>query len=71
MLLKNVKVLRPKTTKIQKRNGIGYVYRVIGKSYKKKKYSVENRKLIGKMIDEEWMIPNEYFEHQVLSRCMW
>ena len=61
MLLKNVKVIRPKTTKIQKRNGIGYVYQVIGKSYKKdKKYTVENRKLIGKMIDEEWMIPNEY-----------
>ena len=54
MLLKNVKVLRPKTTKIQKRNGIGYVYQVIGKSYKKdKKYTVENRKLIGKMIDDE------------------
>lgn len=35
MLLKNVKVLRPKTTKIQKRNGIGYVYQVIGKSYKR------------------------------------
>ena len=49
MLLKNVKVIRPKTTKIQKRNGIGYVYQVIGKSYKKdKKYTVENRKLIGK-----------------------
>ena len=48
MLLKNVKVLRPKTTKIQKRNGIGYVYQVIGKSYKKdKKYTVKNRKLIG------------------------
>ena len=42
MLLKNVKVLRPKTTKIQKRNGIGYVYQVIGKSYKKDK----NRKKI-------------------------
>ena len=41
MLLKNVKVLRPKTTKIQKRNGIGYVYQVIGKSYKKdKKYGL-------------------------------
>ena len=37
MLLKNVKVIRPKTTKIQKRNGIGYVYQVIGKSYKKDK----------------------------------
>ena len=71
MLLKNVKVLRPKTTKIQKRNGIGYVYQVIGKSYKKdKKYTVENRKLIGKMIDEEWMIPNEYFEQYYLDVCV-
>ena len=63
MLLKNVKVVRPKTTKIQKRNGVGYVYQVIDKCYRKdKKYTVENRKLIGKMIDEEWMIPNEFFE---------
>ena len=63
MLLKNVKVVRPKTTKIQKRNGVGYVYQVIDKSYRKdKKYTVENRKLIGKMIDEEWMVPNEFFE---------
>lgn len=71
MLLKNVKVLRPKTIKIQKRNGIGYVYQVIGKSYKKdKKYTVENRKLIGKMIDEEWMIPNEYFEQYYPDVCV-
>lgn len=71
MLLNNVKVLRPKTTKIQKRNGIGYVYQVIGKSYKKdKKYTVENRKLIGKMIDEEWMIPNEYFEQYYPDVCV-
>ena len=71
MLLKNVKVIRPKTTKIQKRNGIGYVYQVIGKSYKKdKKYTVENRKLIGKMIDEEWMIPNEYFEQYYPDVCV-
>lgn len=62
MLLNGVRVIRPKTTKIQKRNGVGYVYQVIGKSYKKdKKYTVENRKLIGKMIDDEWMVPNEYF----------
>ena len=67
MLLKNVKVLRPKTTKIQKRNGIGYVYQLIGKSYKK--YTVENRKLIGKMMDEEWMIPNEYFEQYYPDVC--
>ena len=71
MLLKNVKVLRPKTTKIQKRNGIGYVYQVVGKSYKRdKKYTVENRKLIGKMIDEEWMVPNEYFEQYYPDVCV-
>ena len=46
MLLKNVKVLRPKTTKIQKRNGIGHVYQVIGKSYKKdKKYTFKIRSI--------------------------
>ncbi len=62
MLLNDVKVVRPKTTKIQKRNGVGYVYQVIGKSYKKdKKYTVEDRKLIGKMIDDDLMIPNEFF----------
>lgn len=62
MLLKNIKVIRPKTTKIQKRNGVAYVYQVVGKTYKKdKKYTVDDRKLIGKMIDEEWMIPNEMF----------
>lgn len=62
MLLKNVKVQRPKSTKIQKRNGVSYVYQVVGKTYKKdKKYTVDQRKLIGKMIDDEWMVPNEYF----------
>ena len=62
MLLKNVKVLRPKTTKIQKRNGVAYVYQVTGKVYKKdKKYTVDERKLIGKMMDDRYMIPNEYF----------
>lgn len=62
MLLKDVKVLRPKTTKIQKRNGVAYVYQVTGKVYKKdKKYTVDERKLIGKMIDDQYMIPNEYF----------
>lgn len=63
MLLKNVKVVRPSSTKIQRRNGVSYVYQVIEKTYKKdKKYTTEERKLIGKMIDEKWMIPNEYFE---------
>lgn len=43
----------------KKRNGVAYVYQVTGKHYKKdKKYTVENRKLIGEMVDEQWMIPN-------------
>lgn len=62
MLLKNVKVQRPGSTKIQRKNGIAYVYQVTGKSYKKdKKYTVDERKLIGRMIDDTWMIPNEFF----------
>ena len=71
MLLKNVKVMRPSTTKIQKRNGVAYVYQVTGKHYKKdKKYTVENRKLIGKMFDEQWMIPNEYFSQYYPDVCI-
>ena len=71
MLLKNVKVMRPSTTKIQKRNGVAYVYQVTGKHYKKdKKYTVENRKLIGKMVDEQWMIPNEYFSQYYPDVCI-
>lgn len=71
MLLKNVKVKRPKTTKIQKKNGISYVYQVVGKTYKKdKKYTVEERKLIGKMIDDVWMIPNEYFSQYYPDVCI-
>ena len=62
MLLKNVKVKRPKTTKIQRRNGISYVYQVVDKNYdKEKKFTLDKRKMIGKMIDDEWMIPNESF----------
>lgn len=62
MLLENVKVLRPKTTKIQRRNSTSYVYQVIEQTYNKdKKYTVDGRKCIGKMIDDEYMIPNEYF----------
>lgn len=71
MLLKNVKVKRPKTTKIQKKNGTSYVYQVVGKTYKKdKKYTVDERKLIGKMIDEIWMIPNEYFSQYYPDVCI-
>lgn len=62
MLLQNYKILRPKTTKIQTRNGVRYVYQVVGKTYnKEKKYTVDQRTCIGKMIDDEYMIPNEKF----------
>ena len=63
MLLENVKVKRPTTTKIQrKKDGNTYVYQVIEQTYyPDKKYAVDKRKMIGKMIDEVWMIPNEHF----------
>lgn len=66
-----MKVLRPSTTKIQSRNGVSYVYQVIAKNYNKdKKYTVEQRKLIGKMIDEQWMIPNEIFSQYYPDVCI-
>ena len=62
MLLSNARVKRPSSTKIQSRNGVRYVYQVVGQIYnKEKKYTVDKRKVIGKMIDDEWMIPNEAF----------
>ena len=62
MLLTNARVKRPSSTKIQSRNGVRYVYQVVGQIYnKEKKYTVDKRKVIGKMIDDEWMIPNEAF----------
>ena len=55
----------------KKRNGVAYVYQVTGKHYKKdKKYTVENRKLIGEMVDEQWMIPNEYFSQYYPDVCI-
>lgn len=62
MLLENFKLLRPKTTKIQSKNDIKYVYQVTETIYnKEKKYTVDKRVCIGKMIDDEYMIPNEKF----------
>ena len=59
MLLKDYVVKRPPGTKIQN----GYVYQVVKSVYDpKRKYNVDYRKLIGKMIDEENMVPNENFE---------
>ena len=49
MLLKNVKVVRPSSTKIQRRNEVSYVYQVIEKTYKKdKKYTTEERKIYSR-----------------------
>lgn len=63
MLYKNSSVLRPKNTKIQPRNGNRYVYFVIGKRYnKEKKNYTEQRKCIGAMIDDKYMMVNEYFK---------
>lgn len=59
MLLKDFKVKRPEKTKIQN----GYVYEVLESVYDPvKQYNVEKRKNIGKMVDGEYMIPNEHFE---------
>lgn len=63
MLLKDFKVSRPKSTKIQRKGNYSYVYQVIGQTYKSdRKYTVDKRVCIGRMIDENDMIPNEKFE---------
>ena len=63
MLFKDYKVERPKTTKMQLvRNDTKYVYQVVETEYKKdKKYTVDKRVNIGKMIDDTYMIPNDKF----------
>lgn len=62
MFNKNIKVERPEGTKIYHQRNCRYVYYVTGSDYKKdKKYVVEKRVCIGKMIDEEVMNPNENF----------
>ena len=65
MLLKDYKVIRPKDTKIQldKKSGIRYVYHVLETKYDvQRKYNVDTRKVVGRMIDDEYMIPNDVFE---------
>lgn len=63
MLLKDQKVKRPDKTKLFKRGSDKYVYH-IEKKYKKDntKHLAEKRVCIGKMIDNEYLIPNEKFE---------
>lgn len=62
MLRKDVLVKRPEGTKIYRQRNCVYVYHVTGSEYKKdKKYVVEKRVCIGKMVDDENMNPNDNF----------
>lgn len=63
MLLKDYKVKKPASNiKIVKRNNDRYVYYIEKYFYdKSKKYSNDKRVLIGKMIDDEYMIPNDKY----------
>lgn len=62
MYIENAKAKRPNKTKIMEKNGIKYVLHVIDSTYNKdKKYNSEKRVIIGKMIDENTMIPNDNF----------
>lgn len=59
MLYKDFKVKRPNGTKLQK----GYVYHVLEVKWNKdKKYATDKRINIGKMIDDEYMIPNDAYK---------
>lgn len=64
MIRKDIVVKRPEGTKIYRQRGCVYVYQVTGKTYNSdKRYVVEDRKCIGKMINDTEMNPNEnYFE---------
>ena len=63
MLLKDQRVKRPSKTKLFQRGSDKYVYH-IEKTYKKDsiKHLAEKRVCIGKMVDSEYLIPNEKFE---------
>ena len=69
MLRRDLKVKRPEKTKIYKQRECRYVYHTVSAFYKKdKKYNVDERVCIGKMIDDEFMHPNEnYFQYYSLE----
>lgn len=75
MLLNGFVVKRPSDTKLQNKYGDKnnfYVYHVVSKEYKKdKKYVVEKRVCIGKLLDADadTMIPNEKFS-QYYPNCL-
>ena len=58
-----MKIKRPEGTIIATISGKKYVYKVVQKNYlKEKKYNEDKRVCIGKMEDDEYMIPNKKFE---------
>lgn len=62
MLFENSKVLKPQDTRILRQKNNTYVYHVVSKTYiPEKKYYVYDKVCIGKMIDDEYMMPNEKF----------
>ena len=65
MYRKDLKVKRPQKTKVYNRGKNIYIYHVVSSVYDKtKKYVNEGRVCIGKMIDAEYMYPNDnYFLH--------
>jgi transposase len=69
MLRKDLKVKRPEKTKLSKQRNCIYVYHVVDSDYKKdKQYVIDKRVSIGKMIDDEYMHPNDnYFLYYSLE----
>lgn len=70
MIYHDLRIGKPKGTKYYKRNGSVYVYHVLESKYiPEKKYNVDKKVCIGKMIDEQYMNPNDnyfkYYDHQV------
>ena len=55
-------VKRPDNTKIHPQGNNRYVYVTLEKNYDPvKKFNVDKRKCIGKMIDDEMMMPNDFY----------
>lgn len=70
MIYHDLKIEQPKGTKYYKRNGSVYVYHVLESKYiPEKKYNIDKKICIGKMIDDQYMNPNDnyfkYYDHQV------